>query len=365
MPKNVIVCCDGTANEFAKDNTNVVKLYSVLSQRAGEQIAFYHPGIGTMEAPGALTTVGRALTKIAGLAFGYGLQADIRDAYVYIMNHYEPGDRLFMFGFSRGAYTVKMVASLLRLYGLIRPGNESLVPYALRRMHAIYKEKDAKVAFDLADEFKKTFCGIQCAPYFVGLWDCVSSVGWIGNPLKVPYSANNPDIEIGRHAISIDERRAFFRSNLWRARETPGPNGPRDLKQVWFAGVHCDVGGGYPEDESGLSKISLKWMIEEAVAKGLIVNREHVDLILGVIPDKRFAQPDAGAPMHQSLTWKWWIPEFLPKPHYNWKTKREGRRMNLFRARTIPAGAVIHESVGERINADPQYRPRLPAGSAI
>src|SRR4051812_10766334 len=102
MPKNIIICCDGTANEFAKHNTNVVKLYWALDHSDAGQVAYYHPGIGTMEAPGALTTIGRYLTRLAGLAFGYGLQSDIRDAYVYIMNYFEPGDRLFLFGFSRG-----------------------------------------------------------------------------------------------------------------------------------------------------------------------------------------------------------------------------------------------------------------------
>ncbi len=255
-----------------------------------------------MEAPGALTTAGRSLTKL-GLAFGYGLQGDIRDAYVYIMNHYEPGDRLFMFGFSRGSYTVKMVASLLKLYGLIRPGNEALVPYAIRRMHAIYKQKDAKAAFDLATEFKETFCGMPCAPYFVGIWDCVSSVGWIGNPLRVPYSANNPDIEIGRHAISIDEHRAFFRSNLWTAGRPAVSSGPRDLKQVWFAGVHCDVGGGYAEEESGLSKIALKWMLDEAVAKGpcrgSAARESHSGWEPGSIPTSQPDRANAQKPDHE------------------------------------------------------------------
>lgn len=109
----------------------------------------------------------------------------------------------------------------------------------------------------------------ECKPWFVGVFDTVSSVGWIENPVRLPYTADNPDIEYGRHAIAIDERRAFFRTNLWRRRGNPPASGPRDLKQVWFPGVHSDVGGGYPESESGFSKIALKWMVDEAVAAGL------------------------------------------------------------------------------------------------
>src|ERR1019366_1330126 len=116
--------------------------------------------------------------------------------------------------------------------------------------------------FHLADEFKRSMTWTTCKPAFVGVWDTVSSVGWIENPLHVPYVSNNPDIEVGRHAVAIDERRAFFRTELWTLPTDPAKaHGPKDLKQVWFPGVHCDVGGGYPELVSGLSKFALEWML--------------------------------------------------------------------------------------------------------
>ena len=132
MPRNIVLCCDGTANEFARDRTNVVKLFYTLDQDPSAQITYYHPGLGTMEAMGAITTAGRKLTKLLGQAIGYGLEADIRDAYVFLMNNLQEGDRVFLFGFSRGAYTVRSVAALLPMYGLIRKGNEPLVPSAIR-----------------------------------------------------------------------------------------------------------------------------------------------------------------------------------------------------------------------------------------
>ena len=226
MPKNVVVCCDGTANEFAKHNTNVVKLYSALQHDPALQVGYYHPGLGTMEPAGALSTVARKVTKALGMAIGYGLENDIRDAYVFLMNHFRAGDRLFLFGFSRGAYTVRAVASLLRMVGLIREGNEPLVPYAIRMMRGIMRSRargkeDVAEYFDLAESFKEAMAGAPCRPHFVGVWDTVSSVGWIENPLKLPYIADNPDIEIGRHAIAIDERRAFFRNHLWRPSTNP------------------------------------------------------------------------------------------------------------------------------------------------
>src|SRR5689334_23093294 len=139
MPKNIVVCCDGTANQFAENNTNVLKLYSVLDHDPQSQKTYYHPGLGTMEPAGALSTFSRKITKLLGMAIGYGLSLDIRDAYVFLMQNYVVGDKLYLFGFSRGAYTVRAVASLLKMYGLIRPGNETLIPYAIRMMMAIQR----------------------------------------------------------------------------------------------------------------------------------------------------------------------------------------------------------------------------------
>ena len=360
MPKNIVLCCDGTANEFARDKTNVVKLFSMLEHDPTRQVTYYHPGLGTMEPAGALTTTARKLTMLLGKAIGYGLASDIRDAYVFLMNHYQDGDRVFLFGFSRGAYTVRAVAAMLHMYGLIRSGNEPLVPYAIRMLTTVSSAKtnnrragNPDAVFQLADEFKATFCSNPCNPWFVGVWDTVSSVGWVENPLKIPFTSSNPDIQVGRHAVSIDERRAFFRTNLWRPANPPIPSGPKDLKQVWFPGVHCDVGGGYPEAESGLSKIALEWMVSEAKGAGLFVHpAKEASLLGGQSP------PNPEAPMHESLTGLWRIAEFIPKKHYNWKTHREERRMNLFRRRTIPPGALIHDAAFQR---GEDYIRKLPA----
>jgi hypothetical protein len=146
MAKNVVLCCDGTANEFTRDKTSVVKLFYTLVHDSPGQRTYYHPGLGTMEATGAITMTARKVTKLLGKAIGYGLEADIRDAYVFLMHHFEQGDRVFFFGFSRGAYTVRAVAALLHMYGLIRPGNEPLVPYAIRMMMAIRKLTEDKSA---------------------------------------------------------------------------------------------------------------------------------------------------------------------------------------------------------------------------
>lgn len=355
--KNLILCCDGTANKFKPDRTNVVKLYYALARDA-DQLTYYHPGVGTAAAAGALTWIGKTATKLAGLAFGYGLASDLRDAYVFLMNNFTEGDRVFLFGFSRGAYTVRALTSLLYMYGLIPVGNEAFVPYAVRMLMAVQHDSEAAVRA-LAEQFRDTFATRDCRPYFVGVWDTVSSVGWVGHPLQLPYSANSPQVAIGRHALALDERRAFFRSNLWHPRaptpSRPEPGGPLDLKQVWFAGVHCDIGGGYPEATSGLSKLALEWMLAEAHDKGLRLDPTRTARVLGR-DGQGYAAPDANAPMHESLTWPWWPCEFVPKPHYDWTTGRRERRMNLFRRRTVPAGSLVHGSVWRRNG----YAPKLP-----
>jgi uncharacterized protein (DUF2235 family) len=349
--KNIVLCCDGTANEFAKHRTNVVKLFSTLVQDPVIQTVSYHPGLGTMEPSGELSPIRRRLARHLGQAFGYGLPNDIRDAYVFLMSNFEAGDRLFMFGFSRGAYTVRSVAALLHMYGLIPRGNEPLVPYAIRMLSSINNkgDQDAKHEyFKLAGEFKATFGKLrECKPWFVGVFDTVNSVGWIENPVHLPYTADNPDIQFGRHAVAIDERRAFFRTNLWRWRGVPPATGPQDLKQVWFPGVHCDVGGGYPENESGLSKIALKWMLDEAVAAGLAVDPERVETILGN-RSVNHVKPDPKGVMHESLCGYWWVAEFIPKRHYDSLRKEERRRMNLGRRRTVPPGSLIHRAAFDR-----------------
>lgn len=165
MPKNIVLCCDGTANEFAQDRTNVVKLYFTLDPDPARQVTYYHPGLGAMEPPGALSGATRLFTRLAGRAFGYGLEGDIRDAYVFLMSNFSEGDRVFLFGFSRGAYTARAMASLLRMYGLIPRGNDALVPYAVRLLmgtHAIDSRgrnrcAEEKRYFNLAADFKSTF----------------------------------------------------------------------------------------------------------------------------------------------------------------------------------------------------------------
>jgi uncharacterized protein (DUF2235 family) len=364
MSRNIVICCDGTANQFARANTNVVKLYYLLDHNPERQLTYYHPGLGTMEPAGALTPWSRAITKVLGMAVGYGLSNDVRDVYSFLMENYAERDRLFLFGFSRGAYTVRAVCSLLHLYGLIRRGNGPLIPYAIRMMMGIDRADltspeqrlQRQDYFELANEFRRTMSGFDCRPYFLGVWDTVSSVGWIANALHLPFSADNPDIQIGRHAVSIDEHRAFFRENLWRPSPHMERHGPQDMKQVWFPGVHCDVGGGYVEAESGLSKIALEWMVEEAEAKGLYVDINRKRQVLGQMGDE-YVRPNYDAAAHESLTGAWNLAELIPKRNYNWQTLKWRYHANFWHRRAIPQHSLVHESAYKRSG---NYRNRIP-----
>lgn len=350
MPKNIVVCCDGTANEFAVNRTNVIKLYSVLAQNSPEQVTFYHPGIGTMEPAGALSPFARKFTRLLGMAVGFGLENDIRDAYQFLMQTYETGDRIFLFGFSRGAFTVRAVASLIYMYGIIRKGNEPLIPYAIRMLMAIQRagEGDSVAKdtyFALARDFKATMSCANPNIRFLGVWDTVSSVGWIQNPLHLPYEASNESIEIGRHAVSIDEHRAFFRSHLWkRPVVQTKPWGPVNVKQVWFPGVHCDVGGGYPETESGLSKYALEWMIEEAKPAGLLVDPKVEDEVLGRTGDGKYCAATPDSKVHNSLQGLWHIAEFIPKRYWDQESEHWAYGINFYRRRALPPNSLVHDA---------------------
>jgi uncharacterized protein (DUF2235 family) len=360
MPRNIVICCDGTGNQYGSANSNVVKLYGTLSAQ-DKQTAYYHPGVGTMGARNALSAAGKWWTEVRGLAFGYGLSDNIADVYSFLMQEFHPGDdRIFIFGFSRGAYTARALCGFLHMFGLLTPGNEALIPYALR----LYKGNDP-CKFEIAGGFKSTF-SIPCSPYFLGLWDTVSSVGWILDPIHakgghLPYTAALPGVSILRHAVSIDERRAFFRQNLIHE---PLPES-QNLKQVWFAGVHSDVGGSYAEAESGLSKIALRWMLCEAQSAGLLLDSQKVtDVLGGEVP---YVRPDAKAQLHKSLHGFWWLGEFWPKLFFypvsvpgqgapQWK---RGITVNLGRSRLIPNGVHIHQSVFERMREkSTNYRPK-------
>ena len=361
MSRNIVVCCDGTGNDFDDPSTdsNVVKLFETLVINDA-QVAYYHPGVGTMGSPKARGWLDNQWTRVKGLAFGAGLIDNIADAYRYLMDTYSEGDRIFIFGFSRGAYTARALAGLLYVFGLLRPRNDGLIPYITRLYAKLAKAaKTGQTNIKAEENFKYTF---SRAPkiHFCGVWDTVSSYGWINAPIVLPFAGQNPLIRTGRHAVSIDERRCCYQDNLWGA-----PLDGQHLRQVWFSGVHSDVGGSYPEPTAGLSKIALEWMLLEAEAAGLLIDAAKANIVLGhtkpvpnsFMPD--YVPPDNTMRPHESLRGFWWALECFPRRFWTARGARWGLPLGRWR-RHIPSGSWIHESVV----TGPNQRP-LPDGCRV
>jgi uncharacterized protein (DUF2235 family) len=291
--KNIVVCCDGTGQKLDVTSTNVVRLFAALDRSDPDrQVAYYDPGIGTMPAAAALTPMARLLTRWAGLIAGFGVLDNVAKAYGFIVDHYKPGDKIYLVGFSRGALTVRLIGGLLHCAGVLRPDAKNLIPYALelygKHLTHMYDKNTRRQARAVIEEFRKTFSVNGKDPvdiHFLGVWDTVKAFG-IFRPKSFPHLRHNPSVKMVRHALALDERRAAFMFTSWGGLygsvEANSPhdqdvNSPhaQDVKEVWFAGDHSDVGGGHREEESGLSWRSLRWMVGEACHAGLRFRDPH------------------------------------------------------------------------------------------
>lgn len=331
MGKRLILCCDGTWNRADQVSnghpcpTNVVKLAYRIAKRDGDipQIVFYDQGVGT----------GNVLDRWSGGALGEGLDDNIFDAYRFLIANYEEGDEIFLFGFSRGAFTARSIAGMIRKCGIVRRIVIEQYAHAVR----LYRNADVHPDHDSARRFRASFAcsGDQHVPIrFVGVWD---TVGSLGIPLRglrwiTRRKHRFHDTELSRivehacHALAIDEHRAPFRPSLWM--EKPKPN--QTIEQVWFPGVHSDIGGGYPR--ASLSDITLGWMLEKARSAGLRMDPEVERL--------RLLAPNPLAKIHDSKTG---LYNFTP---------------GIDREISVGGTQSVHPSAIERWDADRSYRPK-------
>ena len=291
--RRLVVCCDGTWNTSDQKQdgvptpTNVRRLHNCVALRDAEgieQIPYYHPGIGTE---------GRWLARKLGGATGAGLDRNILSAYKWLATTYHPEDRIFLFGFSRGAYTVRCLADLICSCGLPILDNlpdERKWKIAEEVFLRKYRHRKAEAQTAILDGFHSPNI------YFLGVWDTVGALG-IPNEFAILNFLNilkrrrfhntalSERVEHARHAVALDERRGSYSPTLW----TNIDHRPT-VKQVWFPGAHCDVGGGYLE--KGLSDGALKWMLDEAA-----------DLGLALLPDMREQiHPNFQDVLHESCT---------------------------------------------------------------
>ncbi len=362
--RNIVLCFDGTSNNVTGQMTNVLRLYKML-ERSDAQLAWYDSGVGTVVDPEGMTTFHRLTRRIIDFAIGFSIRRHFCAAYAFLAQNYRPGDQIYLFGFSRGAYTARALAGAIKLFGIPRPELAHLAELAW----SIYAN-DAGILniqdrFGGSERFRESF-SIEVCPkvHFVGVWDTVSSYGWFGDLESLPHTRNNEVIEHVRHAIAIDERRAFFRQN--RFEQSPEQ---LSFKQVWFAGCHSDVGGGYPEanSEAQTAFISLEWMLREAEGLGLrILDTNRKDGFKNHLPG-----PPNPKSIHESLTGKWKLVEFVPRRAFNSKKKRKAWRLpNFFKRRTIFDGKpvngkvqtaeTVHISVIERKEQTGYNPPNLP-----
>ncbi|MGH8456777.1 MAG: DUF2235 domain-containing protein [Stenotrophobium sp.] len=333
--KRLVICCDGTWNTPDETDdgipcpTNVVKIAQSVKDAADNGTAqqmFYDPGIGTS---------GGLLQRAFDAMTGVGVSRNICDAYRYLVTHYDPGDELFFFGFSRGAFTVRSLAGLVRKCGILRRNAADRVDQAYK----LYRSSDpASHPREIeATLFRRTYAVADWSPIkFIGVWD---TVGALGNPLlfnggyiwRDDFRFHDTDlsslVENAYQALAIDEKRRKFGATLWhQLAQTVGQR----LEQVWFAGVHSNIGGGYPS--TAMSDIALDWMGGKARDCGLA---------LDAIPSK----PDALAPLNESWSG---IYKLLP-PYY-----RPIAQPDPQKGATLES---LHPSVKERYARDPSYRP--------
>lgn len=376
--KSIIILCDGTSNEIENERTNVVRLYGCLKKN-DEQIVWYDPGVGTLGASSGVPKYWRKFKEILGLAFGKGLGENVLEAYEFLSNNYNPGDKIYLFGFSRGAYTVRELASLIFVMGIMPKHQMNLKKYVYDTLSSVNRKED----FKNLGIYQRMLGRNEVPIEFMGLWDTVSSKfdfssSWFSLK-RNPYTTNNPCVKTVAHALAIDERRVMFQQQYWQSdppvefrteiwpKKTAKKPIYQKLNQVWFAGSHCDVGGGFSDDNSQVPKVALEWMLGEAKEAGLKLEANICDLMLGQTSTesgKTYCKPSTSAPLYDSLNGQkfWWLLEVLPQ-----RKNMADASLASFTNATIPLGAArkiieeqpnVHISVKERIKLDKNYKPK-------
>ncbi|KAK7000315.1 hypothetical protein R3P38DRAFT_1844540 [Favolaschia claudopus] len=309
--RTLVLCFDGTGDQFDMDNSNIVQFFSLLYKAdRSRQMVYYQAGIGTYTTPQIATPFVSKISKALDEAIAWNLHAHVMGGYEFLMQNYKHGDRICIFGFSRGAYTARSLAGMIHKVGLLPACNHQQVPFAYK----MYITDDDN-GWKQSNAFKQTF-SIDVDIEFVGVWDTVNSVGLV--PKGLPFSRSNTMVRTFRHAISLDEHRAKFKPNLWTKtseqdmlglsetkrmrpyshyslsrehgrdkKEKEGKDekhherkpshqalereyseclaADTNVEEVWFSGCHCDVGGGSVSNDTphNLARIPLRWMVRE------------------------------------------------------------------------------------------------------
>lgn len=403
---NLVLCLDGTASTFGKQpSSNALRIFQMLDNE--NQICYYQPGVGTslqVFPARAGCLVRERVEDAVDSAFAFSLDTHVQAAYLFLVRFYEPEARIFLFGFSRGSFTARVLAGMIEHVGLLHRGLEGMVSTAWE-LYSGWEIAGQPIRQDrhlLLELFKRTFCR-NVRIEFMGLWDTVNLVGVLRDRL-FPYSVRSSIVNHVRHALSVDERRGRFKQVLfvpvagfWPCESHQSLYArifkqkierwcSDDIVELWFPGNHGDVGGGWPANSQGhvLLGLSLRWILLEAIAGGVGIEKN-------VVSDFNASSPVVGSFFlfhHDVLSWKrektaevaaavkefnsrgneswfytllWWLVELLPLGS---KTEnKEGvwkRRWlpNLGQYRTIPDAACFHWSVFFRLHFVEDYRPK-------
>lgn len=339
MPKKIIISFDGTWNTpdakseiKGSKSTNVWKLHASIlptDKDGTTQDKWYDKGVGTAW-----------YDRLAGGAFGVGLSEKILDGYRQLVTTYEAGDQIYLFGFSRGAYTARSLVGLIRNAGLLKPEHIDLTNEA----YGLYRTRDEGADSDSAKLFRDNFSRV-ISIHMLGIWD---TVGALGVPLesfdwfnKAYYEFHDTELSSIVHnafqALAIDEWRKNYQCTLWDPKSKPSQR----VEQVWFSGAHANVGGGYADNN--LSDIALVWMVNKAIECGLAVDT-------GKTP----SLPTTTQPITNSYK------EFLGGA-YSQLTPPYYRDIG-----NTPFGQeAIDPSVEDRLKHDAQYKPKNPVGGHL
>ncbi len=383
MGRNIIICSDGTGNTFDRRVTNVTYLISALAlDDPRQQVVVYDQGVGTnarrsevvdayrrgVGDPSSLTVLSAPLGSTLGpkawfdrgrgLMTGYGLKENVGQIYQALADLYEgPDDRVFLFGLSRGAFTVRALAGLLYRCHLPSPGStdfETRFEHAWR-LYEPMREDDAATNRLRAEQR-------PCPIHFLGLWDTVKSYGGI-DPVILPHLRHNPIVAHVRHALALNERRAWFKPTSWGLLDSDDAGAmtrlkpedrllfdAQDIAEVWFVGCHSDIGGGAREETT--ARIALRWMLGEAlhVDPGVRLNHDGKALLA--------ADDPPGPPqIHESWNRGWRLVEAVPRKEIDnsgtYPVKKaargsDGKRApeNLQRGKKV----VLHATVGNAVS---------------
>ncbi|KAH7928737.1 hypothetical protein BV22DRAFT_1058171, partial [Leucogyrophana mollusca] len=392
--RSLIVCLDGTSNQFGKYNTNVIELYDRIDKDE-TQPTYYNSGIGTYARPSfaSYTYVKQVLDNTIDLAIAWNFERVVLGAYRWLSENYKPGDKIYLFGFSRGAYQVRVLAGMIHEVGLILPGNEEQIPFVYelyadlkgqkfdrsrdddrrplnlaQRLKRIFSQKEEDWSGDedeggqplnMAQRFKRTFSQRGAAVHFLGAWDTVSSIGVVRKK-NLPATDEFNHICYFRQALALDERRVKFLPEYVCGGESYEGTvedsracGPH-VKEVWFAGCHSDIGGGSKKNTRlNNATVPVLWMGREAMIAGLKLYPSKVEWNWDELRKMKPAE---------SLTWVWRVFEMFPFKRLSYTDRQKTTwRPHLWTGRTIKKGQKIHASVAFISN----YVPRATLSGGL